>query len=435
MHSIDLAPKKLLEAHMCLFALFAPLSVTQWNKIFLVILFLSSLLAFSYYLINSKTVSFEKYPVFVCLSFSSVFIISLFSILISRDYLVAEYLRTVIIGRMFTFFALMLNVIIFLLWISNATESSLKKFMKLALLSVLAFIALGYWQVIGKFLGIPFFIETRDWMHGVPAALRAVFPSRVTSIAEEPNYLSPILMESLILITFLVRHSFSRLVLLLLSFGIVILSFSGGAYVNFVLLLGFVFVFTFLKTVLTGKTRISHFFILVIVMVLVLLLIYVGTILIEFIYYKMSTEASGGSSRSQFMISFVQLITESNYTQLIFGHGLGTMSVLDEFGMKSEDYLFRITNNYILDMFWESGAIGVLMIFTFFMSLFYPCFKYGFTSVKYFLGGLLTFHLLIASTYRSEYLSTHFAWIVFLILCIYKLAELERAEKLISKNK
>ncbi|EEZ85187.1 conserved hypothetical protein [Vibrio harveyi 1DA3] len=60
MHSIDLAPKKLLEAHVCLFALFAPLSVTQWNKIFLVILFLSSLLAFSYYLITSRKFSFEK---------------------------------------------------------------------------------------------------------------------------------------------------------------------------------------------------------------------------------------------------------------------------------------------------------------------------------------------------------------------------------------
>ncbi|MGY0616914.1 hypothetical protein [Vibrio sp. FJH11] len=428
MHSINLAPKKLLEAHMCLFALLAPLSVTQWNKIFLVILFFSSLLVFTYFFISSTKINLEKYPSFVCLSFSSVFFISLFSILLSRDYLIAEYLKSVIIGRMFTFFSLMLNIFIFLLWASSAKERSLRKFIKLSLLSALIFIVLGYWQVIGKFLGIPFFIETRDWMHGVPSALRAVFPSRVTSIAEEPNYLSPILMESLILIVFLVRHSLTRLMLLLLTFGIVLLSFSGGAYINFILLLGFVFVFTFLKTVLTGKTRISHFFILVLIVVLVLFLIYIGTILIEFIYYKMSTEASGSSSRSQFMISFVQLITESNFTQLIFGHGLGTMSVLDEFGMHSEDYLFRITNNYILDMFWESGALGILMIFSFFMLLFYPCFKYGFTSVKFFIGGLLTFHLLIASTYRSEYLSTHFAWVVFLILCIYKMAELERTE-------
>lgn len=428
MFNLNLEPNHRLEVHMYLFAFLAPLSVTQWNKLVVVILFLSALANIGYFLLLSKSMKFNKYATTVSLVFLSVVIVSFFSILINRDYLVAEYLNSVIIGRMFTVTALVLNFFIFLLWISNANEQSVLRVLKIGLVITIVFILLGYWQVIGRLLGIPFFIETRDWMHGVPAALRAVVPSRVTSIAEEPNYLSPILMECLILTALLVKKPLYKNVLLVMTFFIIILSFSGGAYVNFFLLCSFVFLFTFLKTVLTGSTRASHFFILLVVALLSIAIVYVGTFLIDFIYYKMSNEASGASSRSQFMISFVQLIAESSYTQLIFGHGLGTMSVLDEFGMRSEDYLFRITNNYVLDMFWESGAVGVLLIFVFFVILFYPGIKYGFVSRYYFLGSLMVFQLLVTSTYRSEYFSTHFSWVVFMIICIYQLAGFKLSE-------
>ncbi|MEH0671440.1 hypothetical protein H4F32_17835 [Vibrio owensii] len=426
MLSLNLEPMKRLEGHVYLFALLAPLSVTKWNKIVLVVLFLSAAFSVLYYFLLARKVKFEKYSLTTCGLFLAVFLVSLFSILVNRDYLVAEYLRSVIIGRLFTFTALVLNLLVILMWLPSANERSVKKLLYYGLVTTLTFVILGYWQLISKQLGIPFFIDTRDWMHGVPAALRSVFPSRITSIAEEPNFLSPILMECLILIALLIRSKFWSVFLLGMTTIIVVLSFSGGAYVNFALLCAFIFFYTFLKTSTTGKTRISHFVIMLAVVFFIGVIVYFGALFIEFIYYKLQHEASGGSSRSQFMISFSNLIAESSVTQLIFGHGLGTMSVLDSFGMRSEDYLFRITNNYVLDMFWEGGALGVFLIFSFFTALILPGIKYGFLSRYYFFGALMGFQILVTSTYRSEYLSTHFTWALLITLCIYKLAEFKR---------
>ncbi|EIL2908364.1 hypothetical protein LLT35_001886 [Vibrio alginolyticus] len=426
MLSLSLEPMKRLEGHVYLFTLLAPLSVTKWNKVVLVVLFLSAALSVGYYFLLARKIKFEKYSLTTCGLFLAVFLVSLFSIVFNRDYLVTEYLRTVIIGRLFTFTALVLNLLVILMWLPSANEKSVKKLLYYGLFTTFTFVILGYWQLISKQLGIPFFIDTRDWMHGVPAALRSVFPSRITSIAEEPNFLSPILMECLILIALLIRSKFWSVVLLGMTTIIVVLSFSGGAYVNFALLCAFVFFYIFLKTATTGKTRISHFVIMLAVVFFIGVIVYFGALFLEFIYYKLQHEASGGSSRSQFMISFSNLIAESSITQLIFGHGLGTMSVLDSFGMRSEDYLFRITNNYVLDMFWEGGAIGVFLIFSFFTALILPGIKHGFLSRYYFLGALMGFQILVTSSYRSEYLSTHFTWAVLITLCIYKLAEFKR---------
>ncbi|NVC92196.1 hypothetical protein FC650_00775 [Vibrio natriegens] len=425
MFNLSLEPNKLLGVQMYLFAILAPLSVTKWNKIVLVLLFLSALITFFYYITISKKLTFDKYSFGVILIFLSVFFVSLFSILINRDYLVADYLKSVVIGRMFTLITLTLNLLLFTVWLAIADERCVKRILKFGLFTAFTFILLGYWQVIGKLIGIPFFVDTRDWMHGVPAALRSIFPSRVTSIAEEPNFLSPILMECMLLIALLVEKKAIRLTMLGMTVIIVVLSFSGGAYVNFALICTFVFSLIALKTVLTGKTRISHFFVLLLVFCLLLVLMYLGTLLLDFIYFKLQHEATGGSSRSQFMVSFTSLLARSNLVQLIFGHGLGTMSVLDSFGMRSEDYLFRITNNYTLDMFWEGGVIGVGLILLFYFKLIYPGLKYGFKNNAYLIGAVMSFHFIVTSTYRSEYLSTHFLWVILMIFSIYKLAEFQ----------
>jgi len=413
-----------LNVYSRLFAILAPLSVTQWNKMVLVTLFASSVFALLLHVTSTRKIQLDMNYGLIIVLFLSVFIIPLFSIIINRDYLVGEYLKSVIIGRLFTMVFMVLNATVILLWLSRANRTELVSFLKWCLFPALMFVLLAYWQLIGGLLGIPFFIETRDWMHGVPSTLRAVLPSRLTSIAEEPNFLAPILMETILLTVLLVKQTLFRLGAMFLTLIVVVLSFSGGAYVNLFLLGVISSIFIFLRSCLRQRIGIFQVIGVFIVVSIIVAISYWGVLLFDFISYKLQHEASGGSSRSQFLMSLINMLIESDLVQLIFGHGIGTMSILDEFGLRSEDYLFRITNNFFLDMFWEGGALSVTLILSFMTYLVLIGLKGFHCSNFYFIGMLMTFHLMITATYRSEYLSTHFIWVLTLIMVIYKIGRL-----------
>ena len=417
--TLNLSSKSSLEVHMYLFAFLAPYSVTQWNKAVLLLLLLSALFTLFYSLTLSKKLVSEPYSLKVIVIFLLIFVIALFAIIINRDHLVGNYLREVIVGRLFTLIALSFNLAILHLWLSTAEEKELKRILIIGFSSLLVFIMLGYWQLIGGYLGIPFFVETRDWMHGVPSALRAILPSRVTSIAEEPNFLAPLLIEFILLSLLLLKGKWNKRIIVGATLLILVLSFSGGAYVNLFLIAAMAFCLVALKTVMTSRVKITHFFVLTLFLAFSLAFAYFGTLIFEFIYYKFQHETSGGSSRSQFLVSLTKLLIESDLLQLVFGHGLATMSALNEFGMRSEDYLFRISNNFILDMFWEGGIASVLSILLYYSLLFYPGIKRFHISKWSYIGLLMSMHLVVTSTYRSEYLSTHFTWVIMLILTIY----------------
>lgn len=421
---IDLGPKAVVDRHMCLFSFLGIYSVTQWNKYVLVLLFLSSLLVLIYLAIIGHKVKKDSYSFKILSVFVLIYICSFIAIILNRDHLVDEFIKSVIVGRLFTLLALLANILVASIWISKINEHDACKFIRIGFYSLFIFIVLGYWQLIGGYLGIPFFIETRDWMHGVPGALRAILPSRITSIAEEPNFLAPLLIEFILLSYLIIRSGFNKFIFIGLTLVILILSFSGGAYVNLALVFAFMMSLVVIKLTFTGRIKVYHFFVLLISSAVFFILIYLGGLIFEFIYYKFQHEMTGGSSRSQFLISFIKLIINSDVSQLLLGHGLGTMSVLDEFGMLSEDYLFRISNNFILDMFWEGGVLSLSLILIFYFLLLYPGMNNFTKSNYYYIGLLMSFHLIVTATYRSEYLSTHFLWVIIMILTVYKCARL-----------
>ncbi|WP_162618123.1 hypothetical protein [Shewanella halifaxensis] len=424
-----LSQRSILAAFMMIFLVIGPFSITELNKINVLILFLLSSVTLFFCLLCGRKLRFHSLSLIPSLFYLASFIVSLFAILLTRDYLTGEYVSGVIFGRLFTFLTVIFTVLIVNLWLSQVDRRQLEKALKVAFSIGLVFILLGHWQFIGNLLGIPFFIETRDWMHGVPAAIRSVVPRRLTSIAEEPNFLSPLLVEYIVLASLVIVRKKVKVIAYALGVFVIIFSFSGGVYINVMLLVMCIGFLSLYRSLISGHLKGQDFIFLFLVLLVGAILLSVGDILVEFLYYKFQGEAAGKSARSQFLTSLIVLISDSKASQLIFGHGMATMSVLTDFGLAKEEFLFRITNNFYLDMIWEGGFLGLTFVLLFFSYLLFIGFKH-YLDNKYFEAGLLlTIHMMITCLYRSEYLSSHFMWVMTLIFICYRLGSMTNSSK------
>lgn len=416
-----LSQRSLLSAFMVLFLIIGPFSITEINKINVLILFVTSFSTFFLCLLIGYKIRFWAISYRPSLLYILGFIISLFAILLTREHLTGEFVSSVIIGRLFTFLTVIFTIVLINMWLSEVQLAQLHRALTIAFSVALLFVLLGHWQFIGNLLGIPFFIETRDWMHGVPSAIRSVVPRRLTSIAEEPNFLSPLLIEYIILASLVIVNRKAKLLAYALGVFVLIFSFSGGVYINALLLVICVGFLSLYRSLVSGRLKGQDLVFIFLVFLGFSILLSIGDILLEFLYYKFQGEAAGQSARSQFLTSLAILISESSITQLIFGHGMATMSVLPDFGLAKEEFLFRITNNYYLDMVWEGGFLGLTCILLFFGYLLFIGFNHYQTN-KYFEAGLLlTIHMMITCLYRSEYLSSHFLWVLTLIFICYRI--------------
>ncbi|GIU49902.1 hypothetical protein TUM4438_34520 [Shewanella sairae] len=320
------------------------------------------------------------------------------------------------------------------MWLSQVALSELQRALKIAFGVALFFVLLGHWQFIGNLVGIPFFIETRDWMHGVPSAIRSVVPRRLTSIAEEPNFLSPLLIEYIILASLVIAGKKTKLIAYGLGIFVIIFSFSGGVYINALLLVTCFGFLSLYRSLVSGRLKGQDLVFLFLVLLGLSILLSIGDILLDFLYYKFQGEAAGQSARSQFLSSLAMLISQSKAMELTFGHGMATMSVLTDFGLAKEEFLFRITNNFYLDMIWEGGFLGLTCVLLFFGYLLFIGFRH-YLDNKYFEAGLLlTIHMMITCLYRSEYLSSHFLWVVTLIFICYKLGSMADSNNRVQRS-
>jgi len=414
--------KRLLDKWLfALIILLAPMSITMWNKIFLVVIFcLSGLLLISTFFSPSKVALAKSQAIVVTLYFV-MFAVGFISLMVSIVQPFGMVVDSDTFGRIFTICVLFLMFLSGLSYMNSLNDKEFLKLRSLFLIPGLVFTFFGIYQLICNYTGMKFFIETRDWMHGVPLQVVHVFPKRLTSIAEEPSFLAPILVEFLILSAFLVVRPKRQYFLVGLSMCMLLMTFSGGAYVNTLSIL-IVATCLMLWKKPFGKLHIS---VIVGVIVTIILVLSFGQPLIEFAINKFTHEATGGSSRSQFMSNLTGLIFDANTFNMLFGHGLTSLSYLSDFGMHVEDVLFRISNNMFIDVAWESGLVGGLFVLSVYGILFAKGIKIQFkknTSLS--LSLMLVTQALITAFYRSEYISTHFIWVLIVIFWALRYEEL-----------
>jgi hypothetical protein len=390
-----------------------PMSVTPWNKAILVFVFLISVLLLSINIAGKGSLKIERFSFLILLCYLFIFVVGFISLMFSASHPFGMLLSSDTFGRIFTVSALLFTLLAGYVYLGGLSSLEIEKTRLIWLMPGGIFVLLGVYQVYCNFSGSPFIIETRDWMHGVPAIIRDAVPKRVTSIAEEPSFVAPILIETFLLSIFLINQKWIRLSIAGVIAGLLLLTFSGGGYVN-ALLLGVCAFCLFIWRFPIGKI---HLALLSLLTFALIALFTVGQILVEFATNKFVHESSGGSSRAQFMSDLVQLQFDAPPLSLMFGHGLTSLSYLEKFGMRAEDVLFRISNNMFLDILWESGVIGLVAVIAMFSMFLLKALSIQMQLSKQLsLSLLLTLQMLFTSLYRSEYISSHLVWMLLLIV-------------------
>lgn len=409
-----------LEINRTLFAVLlfvAPMSVTPWNKMALVLVFLISLFMCVIFLVSRGRLLIEKLPLNLLLCYVTMFCIGFLSLIIHSGEPFGIFISPDSLGRLFTITSLTLALMAGYAFISSLTDEAAESIRWIWLLPGFTFVMFGIYQVYCNLTGTPFIIDTRDWMHGVPKVIQDAVPKRVTSIAEEPSFVAPILIEAFLLSYFLIYRTALKYTVLAVIAALLLLTFSGGAYVN-ALFIGLVAVAIVLWRFPLGKIHFSLFLLLLLALGL---LFSVGQILIEFAINKFVHEAAGGSSRAVFMSDLLTLQFTAPPFSLLFGHGMTSLSQLGEFGMRAEDVLFRISNNMFLDILWESGILGLVAMVLLFTLLLKQSLAIQVKLHKQLsLSFLLTCQMIVTGMYRSEYISTHLIWMLLLVVWAIK---------------
>ncbi len=324
-------------------------------------------------------------------------------------------------SRLFTITIGIIFLYIITYW-SAKNSNKLKVIPKVSFYICFVFLLLAFYQIIAFKYHLPFF-ETRSFIYGSNSALNSSLGFRITSIAREPNYYSPLLFESLI-IAWIVLKRKSFLIFSILTIIIMYKTYSTGVYLHAALLLAILF--------LTKKT--SSLFKLAMTIVflfLISIIIYVGldSTSLEYFSDKLRNELSGDSTRSYVIITIITGFLGCHFINQLFGNGLNSLdfyNILSTNNVKNID--FSISNNLIIDFLWDGGIIGVL-IFSF--GLFYigKLLFNSFRKNKYFYASFLLFSsFLITSLYRSEYASLHFFWTIANIVILYKLGKENKNE-------
>ena len=426
---------------LLLFSFFSCLSVCNenipeiWNYLIIFSFLLISILRF---FVERKIIKDFFFKILIFGFFVPLFlsiIVSFFNINLlseNRDYI--NYFFKDSLGRK-------INILVFFLifiginsTIKNGNKYILKKILKSYILGVTIFISIvGLWQVLNKYFNIPMLFELNSRAHIHSAGTVANFLKiRLTGLANEPSYAAPYLIDVIIL-SYLFRYR----KLLVFNLLVLLLTYSGGGYINLFFL--FVLIF-FHKGLARRKTKIF----------IIILSIFFSLLLVSLNFYKFlelfSPVLNRFSSehdlfsikyniRSYMVIMpFVWIFLEEGFFPYLFGMGTGSFKYLSNTKFFYDGRSVHGTsNNLFSDFVYECGYIGLVLVIIMFFLLFKRLernFKKN-KNIYNKVNLILFFHLIVSSLYRADFLSSRF----FLIISFIKILDLLGKKRKINDKK
>ena len=415
---------------LLLFSFFSCLSVCNenipeiWNYLIIFSFLLISILRF---FVERKIIKDFFFKILIFGFFVPLFlsiIVSFFNINLlseNRDYI--NYFFKDSLGRK-------INILVFFLifiginsTIKNSNKYILKKILKSYILGVTIFISIvGLWQVLNKYFNIPMLFELNSRAHIHSAGTVANFLKiRLTGLANEPSYAAPYLIDVIIL-----SYLFGYRKLLAFNLFILLLTYSGGGYINLIFL--FILIF-FHKGLARRKTKI---FIIILSIFFLLLLIslnfYKFLELFSPVLNRFSSDHDLFSIKYNIrsymvVMPFVWIFLEGGFFPYLFGMGTGSFKYLSNTKFFYDGRSVHGTsNNLFSDFVYECGYIGLVLVIIMFFLLFKRLernFKKN-KNIYNKVNLILFFHLIVSSLYRADFLSSRF----FLIISFIKILDL-----------
>lgn len=301
--------------------------------------------------------------------------------------------------------------------------------------SILLLVIVGVWQLLYFLFNIPFLdIETRSYLHSVSGT--TFFNFRLTSFADEPSYLGPIIIDMMILGFLVFKRKWLYVALMLIpGLAVLFFSFSVSAYLNIVLLIGFIVVFLLFHPKVPKKylwyALIAAFVGLIAAIILKPDLI---AKLLSPILGRLDTLFNPQSSSRIYMyVMPIYWLFDHSLVSALFGYGPGTFDFLANTKiLPNGGNLSTSSNNMYIDLLFEHGVVGFALIVFAIIKLGFFLLKKARYNIYYFIGLLQLIHLLITSLYRADFVTPRF-WALFLI--IFLLVRIgEEREKAMAKH-
>lgn len=415
---------------LLLFSFFSCLSVCNenipetWNYLIIFSFLLISIVRF---FVKRKIVNDFFFKILIFCFFLPLFlsiIVSFFNVnLLSENKDYVNYFFKDSLGRK-------INILVFFLIfiginsiIKNNNKYMLKKILKSYVLGVTIFISIvGLWQVLNKYFNIPIPFELNSRTHIHSAGTVASFLKiRLTGLANEPSYAAPYLIDVIIL-SYLFRYK----KLFIFNLFILLLTYSGGGYIDLLFLFMLIF---FHKGLARRKIKVS-----IIILSIFFILSLISSNYSKFfelfspVLNRFSSEHDLFSIkyniRSYMVIMpFVWIFLEKGFFPYFFGMGTGSFKYLSNTKFFYDGRSVHITsNNLFSDFVYECGYIGLVLLIIMFILLFKRLEK-NFKKNKNIYNKvnlILFFHLIVSSLYRADFLSSRF----FLIISFIKILEL-----------
>ncbi|MGD6990986.1 O-antigen ligase family protein [Sutcliffiella horikoshii] len=306
------------------------------------------------------------------------------------------------------------------------------------LFGVLIVTAIGIWQFLHFMFGYPMIdLNTRSFVHSVESDV--LFNFRLTSITDEPSYLVPFLIDALIigLVLYASKKKYFLLVFIPCMF-VLIFSFSVSGYANMALLVGFIVVI-FFTTKLENKRKILKYTLYGLIPVVILMIIQWDFVLqlLQPITGRFDTLFDiHRHSRLYMLVMPIAWLFDYSWVNSIFGFGPGSYWFLAQTKFLYHQGPLSVTsNNIFIDLLFEHGVFGFLLITAMFVYVFYRLFKVR-NEHKYFLYSLILWvHLAITSMYRSDFVSPRFWAIVIIIFIFVELGKRDKGMSTLSSLK
>lgn len=393
----------------------APLSVCTilFGKLDWVILFLAVLMAIPY--ISWSHFKVSKPTKWIICLFYIPFLLSFYwsfiLIITLNDPIYSDYIKSTFVFR--TLHVLLFFII--LLYsdriISNSIQCRLRKFLSVFVWGVIIFLGVfGIWQILGNLFGIwvPH-IETRGDLYSA----RALGIGRVTSIADEPSYLAPFLIDAILILLYLKKKKLSILLTLVLIF-----SLSFGGFSEVVILL-----FAYLS--FSSKKNLVKVVSIIIGVFVFLFIFFPNIIELATLIIQSRAELQEGfdpsqTSRTAMIVYPISKWSEFDIISLLLGYGPGSSKYLLD--ANPNEALFTTSNNIYADLIYEEGIIGV----TSFIILLIKLWMY-FEKIKKdnrIISRLFIIHIALSSLYRADYSGARYTALFIIILIFYHLFNL-----------
>lgn len=373
-------------------------------------IFLSFIMLIPFY---RREMIINKYFKYVFLLFVLPIIIStLFTCVrlgFKNDSYYYDYFTDFLPGRLIhlILFAIILNYIHTYINKNNIEKKKLEEILKSYLYGIFIILGIfGIWQILNSLFGI--------WCPEVQTRGNLYFASdmginRVTSLADEPSYLVPFIIDGIFIALFLRKRIIPILLLIVLLF-----SLSFGAYVEiFFLSISYLFL-------MSRKNRIKIISILFICLI-IFIIAFPDIINVVFTIISSREELQSGfemddTSRTAMIIYPIKTLLKENFFVFLFGNGPASFKYLET---SDNNCIFATSNNILVDLLYEGGLLSftlIIALFIFIWGLFSKSntSHYNLTLIKLFL-----IHVVLSSMYRADYASERFMSILVIIETFY----------------